>query len=182
MASLDVVARNLRDRFGARYVSFLFVDVLGQRVVRVREEATSRQGRRASQMSLAGSVYDEVLRTQKLVQALGGEHGQRVVAPVTNRGDTIGMRELFLAEVITTATLTHQANIPHHDGQLAFPLLLKEGGQFSDEVREDVANAGMVLLHAARVAGAANYHCERPSTPAGHRLMGARCARNRTSD
>lgn len=27
--SLDVVARNLRDRFRARYVSFLFVDVVG---------------------------------------------------------------------------------------------------------------------------------------------------------
>lgn len=37
MGSLDVVARNLHDRFGARDVSFLFVDVVGQRLLRVSE-------------------------------------------------------------------------------------------------------------------------------------------------
>jgi serine phosphatase RsbU (regulator of sigma subunit) len=48
---------------------------------------------------LAGSIYDKVLRTQKLVQEPGGERGQRVVTPVTNRGDTIGVLELFLPGV-----------------------------------------------------------------------------------
>ncbi|MER6562415.1 PP2C family protein-serine/threonine phosphatase [Streptomyces sp. NPDC001027] len=98
--SLDVVARNLRDRFGARYVSFLFVDVVGRRLLRVGEKAAGRGERRAEQVPLAGSsVYDDVLRTQKLVQAPEGEQGLRVLAPVTNRGDTIGVLELFLAEV-----------------------------------------------------------------------------------
>lgn len=99
VASLDVVARNLRDRFGAQYVSFLFVDVVGRRVVRVTEETTIQQGRRADQIPLAGSLYDEVLRTQKLVRAADGGHGQRVLAPVTNRGDTIGVLELWLPDV-----------------------------------------------------------------------------------
>ncbi|HUR05427.1 MAG TPA: PP2C family protein-serine/threonine phosphatase [Nonomuraea sp.] len=101
VGSLDVVARNLRDRFGARYVSFLFVDVVGRRLLRVNEEAVTQQERRTEQVvSLAGSsVYDEVLRTQKLVQAPPEEQGQRVLAPVTNRGDTIGVLELFLTEV-----------------------------------------------------------------------------------
>ncbi|MFJ4601780.1 PP2C family protein-serine/threonine phosphatase [Streptomyces griseoluteus] len=99
VASLDVVARNLRDRFGAQYVSFLFVDVVGRRVVRVTEETTIQQGRRADQIPLAGSLYDEVLRTQKLVRAPDGGQGQRVLAPVTNRGDTIGVLELWLPDV-----------------------------------------------------------------------------------
>ncbi|MGW5046918.1 PP2C family protein-serine/threonine phosphatase [Streptomyces griseoluteus] len=99
VASLDVVARNLRDRFGAQYVSFLFVDVVGRRVVRVTEETTIQQGRRADQIPLAGSLYDEVLRTQKLVRTADGGPGQRVLAPVTNRGDTIGVLELWLPDV-----------------------------------------------------------------------------------
>ncbi|MFC9463141.1 PP2C family protein-serine/threonine phosphatase [Streptomyces coelicoflavus] len=99
VASLDVVARNLRDRFGARYVSLLFVDVAGRRLVRVTEEVSTQQGRRADQIPLTGSVYDEVLRSQKLVQASEGARGVRVLAPVSNRGDTIGIMELFLPRV-----------------------------------------------------------------------------------
>ncbi|MFF7552528.1 PP2C family protein-serine/threonine phosphatase [Streptomyces olivaceus] len=97
--SLDVVAGNLRGRFGARYVSFLFVDVVGRRLLRVSEEADAQQGRRADQVPLAGSVYDEVLRTQKLIQVSEAGQGQRVLAPVTNRGDAIGVLELFLTHV-----------------------------------------------------------------------------------
>ncbi|WP_207957383.1 GAF domain-containing SpoIIE family protein phosphatase [Streptomyces sp. YIM 98790] len=94
--SVDMVAQNLRDRFGARYVTFLLVDIVGRQMVRISEEAATQQGRRADRIPLTGSIYDKVLRTQKLVQAAGNGHGQRVVAPVTNRGDTIGVLELFL--------------------------------------------------------------------------------------
>ncbi|MEW2084795.1 PP2C family protein-serine/threonine phosphatase [Streptomyces sp. NPDC005283] len=97
--SIDVVARNLRDRFGARYVSFLFVDVVGRRLLRVSEEAATPQERRAEQVPFDDSVYDEVLRIQKVVQAPEGEQGQRVLAPVTNRGDAVGVLELFLPQV-----------------------------------------------------------------------------------
>ncbi|MGW7281031.1 hypothetical protein ACWGIV_22570 [Streptomyces sp. NPDC054844] len=48
-------------RFGGRYVSCLFVDVVGRRLLRVNEEADTQQERRAGQVHLAGSVYDEVL-------------------------------------------------------------------------------------------------------------------------
>ncbi|MFJ5221555.1 PP2C family protein-serine/threonine phosphatase [Streptomyces sp. NPDC088400] len=112
VASLDVVARNLRERFGARYVSFLFVDVVGQRLLRVSEEAATQQERGAEQVPLAGSVYDEVLRTQRLVQAPEGEQGKRVLAPVTNRGDTIGVLELFLSQV-TPAVLEQVEEAAH---------------------------------------------------------------------
>ncbi|MER8006745.1 PP2C family protein-serine/threonine phosphatase [Streptomyces sp. NPDC094149] len=99
--SLDVVARNLRERFGARYVSFLFVDVVGRRLLRVSDNTATPRQRQAEPVSLAGSsVYDQVLRSQKLVQAAhdGPDPGQRVLAPVTNRGDAIGVLELFLTD------------------------------------------------------------------------------------
>ncbi|MFJ2294968.1 PP2C family protein-serine/threonine phosphatase [Streptomyces sp. NPDC087894] len=98
-ASLAVVARNLRDRFGARAVSFLFVDVVGRQMVRVEEGITSQAGRHAEQIQLAGSVYERVLRTQQPVRAPGTGNGQRVLVPVTNRGDTIGVLELSLPHV-----------------------------------------------------------------------------------
>ncbi|MGW2544777.1 PP2C family protein-serine/threonine phosphatase [Kitasatospora sp. NPDC001574] len=100
MDSLDVVARNLRDRFDARYVSLLFVDVVGRRLLRVNDTAATHGERPAEQVPLAGStVYDEVLRTQKPVRAPQDGQGERVLAPVTNRGDTIGVLELFLDRV-----------------------------------------------------------------------------------
>jgi hypothetical protein len=97
-ASLAVVARNLRERFGARAVSFLFVDVVGRQMVKLDEGAASQFDRHAGRIQLAGSVYDQVLHAQELVQVPAG-HGQRVLAPVTNRGDTIGVLELSLPQV-----------------------------------------------------------------------------------
>jgi serine phosphatase RsbU (regulator of sigma subunit) len=97
--SLEVVAHNLRERFGARSVSFLFVDVVGRRLLRVHEEKASRREHDADQVPLAGSVYDEVLRGQKLLQVPEGARGQRVLVPVTNRGDAIGVLELYLTYV-----------------------------------------------------------------------------------
>ncbi|MFE5491391.1 PP2C family protein-serine/threonine phosphatase [Streptomyces virginiae] len=98
--SLDVVARNLRDRFGARYVSLLFIDVVGRRLLRIHDTARTRRDERAAQVPLAGSsAYDEVLRHQRLILAPDGRQGQRVLAPVTNRGDAIGVLELFLTDV-----------------------------------------------------------------------------------
>lgn len=99
VASLDVVARNLRERFGARYVSFLVLDVVGRKVVRVTEETETRQGRRADRIPPAGSVHEEVLRTQKSIRGEDGGDGRRVLVPVTNRGDAIGILELPLSEV-----------------------------------------------------------------------------------
>ncbi|MFJ8043977.1 PP2C family protein-serine/threonine phosphatase [Kitasatospora sp. NPDC096147] len=98
--SLDVVARNLRERFEARSVSFLFVDGVGQRLLRVDDDAASGPHRYAEHIPLdAGTVYDTVLRTQTLVAAAEDDGEQRVLAPVTNRGDTIGVLELFLGHV-----------------------------------------------------------------------------------
>ncbi|WP_228922704.1 PP2C family protein-serine/threonine phosphatase [Streptomyces sp. DH7] len=111
--SIDVVARNLRTRFGARYVSFLFVDVVGSRLLRVNDTAGVSEERRTERVPLAGSgIYDKVLRAQKPVLAEEGELGQRVLAPVTNRGDTIGVLELFL-DVVTESVLEQVEEAAH---------------------------------------------------------------------
>ncbi|MDX3356567.1 PP2C family protein-serine/threonine phosphatase [Streptomyces sp. ME01-24h] len=94
--SVDVVARHLRDRFDARYVAFLFADAVREQLVRVSEYSASHVSRGVEQVALAGSLYDEALRTQRLVQEPHGAQGYRVIAPVTNRGDTIGVLELIV--------------------------------------------------------------------------------------
>ncbi|MFJ7410297.1 PP2C family protein-serine/threonine phosphatase [Streptomyces sp. NPDC098077] len=113
MDSIDVVARNLRARFGARYVSFLFVDAVGSRLLRVNDAAGVSQEQRTERVPLAGSgIYDKVLRAQKPVLTEVGGLGQRVLAPVTNRGDTIGVLELFL-DVVTESVLEQVEEAAH---------------------------------------------------------------------
>ncbi|GFH77370.1 MULTISPECIES: PP2C family protein-serine/threonine phosphatase [Streptomyces] len=96
VASLDVVARDLRERFDARNVSFLFLDAVGRRMVRVTEETAAGQDDHVDWIPLGGSRYEEVLRTQRIAQLPDDAHGSRVLVPVTHRGDTLGVLELFL--------------------------------------------------------------------------------------
>ncbi|MGW6870122.1 PP2C family protein-serine/threonine phosphatase [Streptomyces sp. NPDC054901] len=112
--SLNIVAHNLRDRFGARYVSFLFVDIVGRRMLRVHDTMGADPDDRAERIPLVDSgVYDEVLRTQQLVRAPAGDDGQRVLAPVTNRGDTVGVLELFLTTDVTDDVLAQVEEAAH---------------------------------------------------------------------
>ncbi|MFF5665956.1 PP2C family protein-serine/threonine phosphatase [Streptomyces griseofuscus] len=95
--SVDVVARNLEKRLSATEVSFLFVDILGQEAVRLPR--AGRAGEACAQVErvgLAGSVYERVLRTQRLHQEDDGEGGRRLVTPVTNRGDCIGVLDMVV--------------------------------------------------------------------------------------
>ncbi|URN17493.1 MULTISPECIES: PP2C family protein-serine/threonine phosphatase [Streptomyces] len=94
--SVDVVARNLRKRFGADRVSFLFVDLIGEELVRLTTADGAEEEHRVTRIGLRGSVYEEVLRSQRLHVEPDGRGGHRVVAPVTNRGDCIGVLELTL--------------------------------------------------------------------------------------
>ncbi|MBJ6637267.1 serine/threonine-protein phosphatase [Streptomyces sp. DHE7-1] len=101
--SVDVVARNLEKRYSAAQVSFLLVDMLGREAVRLPRAGTAAQGRdEPERMELAGSVYDLVLRSQRLHQEDDGGAGCRLVAPVTNRGDCIGVLEMVVPQVDDT--------------------------------------------------------------------------------
>ncbi|MEU5770180.1 PP2C family protein-serine/threonine phosphatase [Streptomyces asoensis] len=93
--SVDVVAHDLQKRFGAERVSFLFVDLIGRRLVRLAVVGGEASGR-SEPVELLGSVYDDVLRSQRQHVEPDGQGGRRVITPVTNRGDCIGVLEVTL--------------------------------------------------------------------------------------
>ncbi|MFF0191118.1 PP2C family protein-serine/threonine phosphatase [Streptomyces sp. NPDC005244] len=95
--SLDVVARILRDRLGAVAVSFLITDFTGSSVVRLGAAGSIETDERARRIPLEGTVYDDVIRTQRPAVENGVRGAQtQIVTPVSNRGDAIGLLELFL--------------------------------------------------------------------------------------
>ncbi|MGA5424778.1 PP2C family protein-serine/threonine phosphatase [Streptomyces lavendulocolor] len=92
--AVDVVAEDLRRRFHATRVSFLLVDLTGKAVARLTTVPDEGE-RTAERIPMYGSVYEQVIRTQRLHQQATGQ-GQQVIVPVTNRGDAIGLLELLL--------------------------------------------------------------------------------------
>ncbi|MCC5035983.1 serine/threonine-protein phosphatase [Streptomyces sp. WAC 00631] len=95
--SLDVVARMLREHLGAASVSFLITDFTGGSVVRLGAAGSVDTDEPARRITLRGTLYEDVIRTQRpSVEDRGDGALVRVVAPVTNRGDAIGLLELFL--------------------------------------------------------------------------------------
>ncbi|MFI9101036.1 PP2C family protein-serine/threonine phosphatase [Streptomyces fildesensis] len=100
--SVDVIAAALRRQVGARSVSFLITDFTGGAVVRLGAVDDIDLDHSADPIPVSGTVYDEVIRTQQPhVERIGDGAWTRVIAPVTNRGDAIGLLELYL---------------PHHPG------------------------------------------------------------------
>ncbi|WP_229373228.1 PP2C family protein-serine/threonine phosphatase [Umezawaea beigongshangensis] len=91
--SVEVVARDLAKRFAAFDVSFLLVDLVEEQLVRLTSTAQSRGGGGGERVDLRDSAYEEVLRTQRPWQEQDGD-GVRVVLPVTNRGDCVGVLEV----------------------------------------------------------------------------------------
>ncbi|MDQ0798145.1 PP2C family protein-serine/threonine phosphatase [Streptomyces sp. B1I3] len=110
--AVDVIAEDLRRRFGARRVSFLIVDLTGKAVARLYTAGAAEGGREAERIPLSGSVYEEVVRTQRLYQEAVGQ-GQRVIVPVTNRGDAIGLLELLLPAVPGEDVLDAVGEVAH---------------------------------------------------------------------
>lgn len=94
--SVAVIAHDLRKRFGAERVSFLFVDLMGQRLLRLSAHDEGGTAGAAERIDLQGSVYDTVLRSQRRHVEPDGQGGRRVICPVTNRGDCIGVLEVTL--------------------------------------------------------------------------------------
>lgn len=95
--SLDVVARMLKEDLGAASVSFLITDFTGGSVVRLGAAGSVETDKPAQRITLRGTLYDDVIRTQR-PRVDDSDEGAlvRIVAPVTNRGDAIGLLELFL--------------------------------------------------------------------------------------
>ena len=102
VAAVDVLGECLGGAIGAREVSFLIADFSGQALVRLGHgngaAATRAQGRETGErVGLAGSPQGRALATQAVERETSAE-GTRLFAPVTNRGEAIGVLELRLDE------------------------------------------------------------------------------------
>ncbi|CAM5635787.1 PP2C family protein-serine/threonine phosphatase [Streptomyces atroolivaceus] len=112
--SLDVVARMLKERLGAASVSFLITDFTGGSVVRLGAAGSVETDEPARRITLRGTLYDDVIRTQRpSVEDRGDGSLVRIVAPVTNRGDAIGLLELFLSTAPDAAAMREIGETAH---------------------------------------------------------------------
>ena len=99
--AVEAVADALGEMVEARSVTLLIADFSGRAVVRLTsaalvEGARSRGVEQAETLPLAGTVYERVLRTQQ-ADIRAADDGVRMVVPVTDRGDAIGVIELDLS-------------------------------------------------------------------------------------
>ncbi|HEU4974174.1 MAG TPA: PP2C family protein-serine/threonine phosphatase [Baekduia sp.] len=102
VAAVDVLGERLAGRLGARKLSFLIADFSGRALTRLghaaSDAATRAQGREtAERVALAGSPHGRALATQMVERETCAE-GTRLFAPVTNRGEAIGVLEVLLDE------------------------------------------------------------------------------------
>ena len=95
----EVVAAALTDALGARDVSFLIADYSGRALIRLShvrrvsadDEDVNRE--RGQSVALAGTPHGRALAEQE-VQIVPDSDGFRVFAPVTSRGEAVGVLEL----------------------------------------------------------------------------------------
>ena len=101
-SAADVLGERLLDEMDAREVSFLIADFSGHALIRLGHAGSTRATRTqgdetAERVPLLESSPGRALTSQTLVQEPEAG-GTRVFAPVTNRGEAVGVLELLLAE------------------------------------------------------------------------------------
>ena len=119
VAAVDVLDDRLRKAIGANDVSFLIADFSGQALIRLEHAgsalAVRTQGREtAERVPLTGTPHGRALASQTVVVEAGGDGGgTRLYAPVTNRGEAIGLIELHLADAPDEQALADVALAAH---------------------------------------------------------------------
>src|SRR3954466_5981097 len=117
VSAADVIGARMTDALGARAVSFLIADFSGQALIRLGHTASEAAGRTqgretAERVSLTGSPQGRAIASQT-VEVEGGAGDTRVFAPVTNRGEAIGVLEVSLLEVPDEQTVADIALAAH---------------------------------------------------------------------
>ncbi|MGK5676802.1 PP2C family protein-serine/threonine phosphatase [Micromonospora sp. URMC 106] len=101
--AVEAVTRGIGVDLGALWVSFLVADMSGRALVRLTHDVplADRPGRRRQDQDVAtvlpfdGGPQEQALRSQRVqVRSSGGHHV--VMAPVTQRGEAIGLLEIAL--------------------------------------------------------------------------------------
>src|SRR4029453_16162832 len=116
--AIEVVTHELAAIMGARAVSFLIADFSGNAVVRFgraepgSDTASPEGGRDLETLQLSDTVYEQVLRTQKVdVQEIDG--GTQLTVPVTDRGAATGGLERILTQRPDDQTVADVAAAAH---------------------------------------------------------------------
>jgi serine phosphatase RsbU (regulator of sigma subunit) len=117
VAAVDVLAAALAEAIGAREVSFLIADFSGQSLIRLGhsggEGAVRSQGTEtAERVPLVGTPQGRALAAQT-VEVIAEDGGARVFAPVTSRGEAVGVLELGLADLPVEQTVADVALAAH---------------------------------------------------------------------
>lgn len=113
MDAIDAVADRLRETVDAEEVSFLIADFSGDALIRLGRSrsgpATRRSGSEtATRVPLAGSAHGRAV-VEQAVQLVGDGDTCLVLAPVTSRGEAVGVLELRVPTRPDDATVTHVA-------------------------------------------------------------------------
>ncbi|MFN2610133.1 MAG: PP2C family protein-serine/threonine phosphatase [Actinomycetota bacterium] len=112
--AIGVFAEHLSHAIGATDVSFLIADFSGQSLIRLGHTngLPGRGGRETrTQVMLTGSPHGLALKSQSIIVA--EDDGSHLFAPVSNRGEAIGILELVLSDPPDDATLAAVSQAAH---------------------------------------------------------------------
>ncbi|MBM0275421.1 PP2C family protein-serine/threonine phosphatase [Micromonospora tarensis] len=117
--AVEAVTRELGAALGARSVTFLIADLSGRALVRLTHvplagTGAGRQGvdEVATMMPFAGGPAEQALRTQ-MVQVVPQRDSWTVLAPVTDRGEAIGLLQMVLPDEPDPRVLEEIARTAH---------------------------------------------------------------------
>jgi serine phosphatase RsbU (regulator of sigma subunit) len=124
--AIESVAAELGTAFGAEEVSFLIADLSGRALIRLahvplqNRAGSDRRDKeeRATAFPFDGGPAEQTLRTQTVqvlspTDAAGTSDRWQVLAPVTERGDVLGLLEMTLATEPSTETVRGIAEVAH---------------------------------------------------------------------
>jgi serine phosphatase RsbU (regulator of sigma subunit) len=117
VAAVDVVGQRLAEVLGATEVAFLIADYSGQALIRLGHDGDgtatrTRDQETAERVPLSEGAHGRVLASQN-VEVSNGASSVQVLAPVTSRGEAIGVLELRLPEAPDEQTLVDIAAGAH---------------------------------------------------------------------
>ena len=116
IAAAEVLGAALADTLDARDVSFLIADFSGQSLIRLSHVARSgdvtQSRERAESVPMRGTPHGRALTEQK-VEVRTEKGATRVYAPVSSRGEAVGVLELWLDEEPGQETIASIADAAH---------------------------------------------------------------------
>src|SRR5881227_1351874 len=117
VAAVDVLAAELAAAIGASEVSFLIADFSGRSLIRLGHSggvgALRLQGKEtAERVPLVGTPHGRALAAQA-VEVVVEDESSRLFAPVTSRGEAVGVLELVLGDFPAEQTVADVALAAH---------------------------------------------------------------------